>query len=593
MQWVRVTIVCVSSGGFLLSAVSAIASGDQNTDVPSLADSVRKLSGLDPQSGLDDIEAVADRGDARAQLLLGGIYLEGKLVSRDAARGYAWLLVVAAPPVTTFGRYGTSGKASELMSKAAMSMSESELAAAQQIAAAFRSSQETKWTDAYTNAALTLTGATPVTIEPVTFDAVVVRVMPPALGQTDDAIVPGCAAEPKLQRCKALISDFAKGPHCTGEIRLPDSYATSGGKGAVVEPPEYPRSAALKLLEGRVGVMVHVDSSGWVCSATVAYSSGVKSLDRSALDAVRRWRLNPAMKDATPVESIYVYSVDFVSRIKVHSAGEDADKQARLGYAYETGRGVKENDARAAELYRKAAEQGQVEAQYNLGVLYKDGVGVQKDDEQAVAWFRRAADRGFPPAQVGLAAMYEYGLGVPKDDTQMQVWTRKAADQGFAPAQTRLGYMYSRGLGVPKDDRQAIAWYQKAAAQGDPGGQNNLGFAYETGTGVPKDDAQAAAWYQRAAPKGDLEAQYSLGVMYFEGRGVPKDDAKAAEWLRKAADQGKADAQYRLGMLYETGQGVKQDDADAVAWYRKAGAQGNADAQEKLRVRYRDSDTVQ
>ena len=82
--------------------------------------------------------------------------------------------------------------------------------------------------------------------------------------------------------------------------------------------------------------------------------------------------------------------------------------------------------------YKKAADQGDAEAQFNLGVMYSLGEGVPKDYKQAVYWYRKAADQGHADAQSNLGFMYHEGRGVPKDDTQAVYWLRKAADQGHA-----------------------------------------------------------------------------------------------------------------------------------------------------------------
>ena len=44
--------------------------------------------------------------------------------------------------------------------------------------------------------------------------------------------------------------------------------------------------------------------------------------------------------------------------------------------------------------YRKAAEQGQKEAQYTLGQYYRFGHGVKKDSKKAMYWFGKAAELG-------------------------------------------------------------------------------------------------------------------------------------------------------------------------------------------------------
>jgi TPR repeat protein len=80
----------------------------------------------------------------------------------------------------------------------------------------------------------------------------------------------------------------------------------------------------------------------------------------------------------------------------------DADAQLNLGWMYEKGKGVPEDDAEAVKWYRKAAEQGNAKAQYNLAVMYYDGRGVPQDYAEAVKWCRMAAEQGYAYAQVAL-----------------------------------------------------------------------------------------------------------------------------------------------------------------------------------------------
>ena len=55
--------------------------------------------------------------------------------------------------------------------------------------------------------------------------------------------------------------------------------------------------------------------------------------------------------------------------------------------------------------FRKAAEQGEIYAQYNLGWMYGTGTGVPQDDDEAVKWFRKAAEQGHAEAQLRLDEM--------------------------------------------------------------------------------------------------------------------------------------------------------------------------------------------
>ncbi|WP_244060855.1 tetratricopeptide repeat protein, partial [Aeromonas caviae] len=68
----------------------------------------------------------------------------------------------------------------------------------------------------------------------------------------------------------------------------------------------------------------------------------------------------------------------------------------------------------------------------------------------AHAWWRKAAEQGNAEAQFNLAQMYGKGKGVAQDIQQVVTWLRKAAEQGNAEAQFNLGVMYAKGQGVPQ-----------------------------------------------------------------------------------------------------------------------------------------------
>src|SRR3546814_13574662 len=83
--------------------------------------------------------------------------------------------------------------------------------------------------------------------------------------------------------------------------------------------------------------------------------------------------------------------------------------QYKLALLYQYGRGVERDLAKAAELYRAAAEQGLAEAQHNLGYLYERGLGVGRNPAEAAVWYRRAAIQGLRAARLHLAKLYAMG----------------------------------------------------------------------------------------------------------------------------------------------------------------------------------------
>ena len=96
---------------------------------------------------------------------------------------------------------------------------------------------------------------------------------------------------------------------------------------------------------------------------------------------------------------------------------------------YGKGEGVPQDAAEAVTWYRKAAEQGDAEAQYSLGVMYDTGEGVPQDDATAVRWYCLAAEQGIARAQYSLGVMYGTGLGVPQDRAEAHMWLNLAASR--------------------------------------------------------------------------------------------------------------------------------------------------------------------
>ncbi len=64
--------------------------------------------------------------------------------------------------------------------------------------------------------------------------------------------------------------------------------------------PRYPRAALRAAIGGTVQVQVDVGPDGVPTSVSLVQGSGNRELDRAALDAVRRWRFQPAMANGQP-----------------------------------------------------------------------------------------------------------------------------------------------------------------------------------------------------------------------------------------------------------------------------------------------------
>jgi hypothetical protein len=165
--------------------------------------------------------------------------------------------------------------------------------------------------------------------------------------------------------------------------------------------------------------------------------------------------------------------------------------------------GVPQDYAEAADLYRKAADQGNAKAEYALAFIYYAGKGVPRDSVAALSWCRKAAEQGYAKAQYAIGSTYYEGKGLAQNYATAAHWYRKAADQGYAEAESYLGYMYSNGLGVEHDDAEAVRWFRKAADQGNAKAESQLGYMYSVGRGTPRNYAESVRWYGKASRQGD------------------------------------------------------------------------------------------
>ena len=79
-------------------------------------------------------------------------------------------------------------------------------------------------------------------------------------------------------------------------------------------PPDYPRRALRRGIEGTVLVRVDVGPDGVPTSVGISQSSRSRDLDRAAIEAVERWRFRPAMADGRPTVGTVVVPIDFNAR---------------------------------------------------------------------------------------------------------------------------------------------------------------------------------------------------------------------------------------------------------------------------------------
>jgi TonB family protein len=234
------------------------------------------------------LQSLAERGDTRAQYLLGLAYIEGKLTPRDLVLGYAWLQVAAAG-YDGKSKRGAADDAQSVMLKVGPELPGATLIQAERTATELIKARDERLEAATQRATLALRS-------PAT-----------STGQ----VLSGCAMEPTLGRCTPVEVASTDMQRCTGDVVIPEVMPSSQGPTASIFQPEYPKEARRRIEDGTAVVLAHIDRSGYVCRVTLVQGSGVADIDDETLKAVRRWRFTPGMRGGEPVEALYKFAVTF------------------------------------------------------------------------------------------------------------------------------------------------------------------------------------------------------------------------------------------------------------------------------------------
>lgn len=253
----------------------------------------------------------------------------------------------------------------------------------------------------------------------------------------------------------------------------------------------------------------------------------------------------------------------------IAASNNHAKAHLLLSESFRDGVGVAVSIPAAMLALKKAAQLGNVEAQFKLGEVYVKGsvkgLGLERDEVEACRWFKAAALKHFYPAEAALgkllekfaeggdvgaqyelALLYSVGAGVPKDDAKCARWMETAATLGHTTAMFKLAAMYDMGLGLSKSGEESVKWCREAAERGHPHAQCRLGECFRIGHGVSQDLRMAGRWLLKAAVAGIRDAQFSVALMYKSGKGLVKDPDRAVIFMSLAADAGHEEAPRRL-----------------------------------------------
>lgn len=152
---------------------------------------------------------------------------------------------------------------------------------------------------------------------------------------------------------------------------------------------------------------------------------------------------------------------EVVPWLKNLAASNNPSAELELGYYFL--RSVKdENEKEAFKWFQISASHGNAEAQYMVGHCYDMGIGVEEDKSQAFLCFLSSAESGCILAMGDLGDCYDEGSGTDKNETLAVQWYKKGAELGNRRCMEMLPYFYEDGIGIPKDQALADKWEKEA-----------------------------------------------------------------------------------------------------------------------------------
>ena len=200
---------------------------------------------------------------------------------------------------------------------------------------------------------------------------------------------------------------------------------------------------------------------------------------------------------------------------------QSANGQAVLAFILSAGPEALRNPEEAHRWYERSANGGSPQGDLGYGLsLLRSAIGQQDEEQRAAQHIRRAAEAGLPPAIYWQGALTEHGRGTERDPAAAAELYRRAATMGHRSAQANWGRVLMAGLGVDPNPTMGESWLRRAGLAGDPEAATLIGDLYAAGGALPPNFAEAAIWFRRAAEAGHPVAARALGLIHLNGAGA-------------------------------------------------------------------------
>lgn len=221
--------------------------------------------------------------------------------------------------------------------------------------------------------------------------------------------------------------------NAVAQINQPASYMPDNVK------PEYPRDSKRLGEQGTVILSVLVTSGGTAGAVQVQHSSGFPRLDQSAVDAVKKWRFNPAKVNNKFIDEWFSVSIPFKLSVEVENADSGQLEASSSKYIFPTkGKIIKNFESSRKGIDIEGVEGQTVMASSDGIILYAQNM------------------RGYGNLIIidhndGLVSAYAHNKKIVVREGQEVVKGQKIAEMGNTDADSARLHFEIRKLGKPVD----------------------------------------------------------------------------------------------------------------------------------------------
>jgi len=187
----------------------------------------------------------------------------------------------------------------------------------------------------------------------------------------------------------------------------------------------FPSSSSDKQASGQTAPLGTASDSG-VQPASSSAPSGVVTNDEASNDA--------AQAEDLVNQGKYDQALPIFERLCSLDSTGNREACTAVRQLYSQGKGIAQDNARAARYYTLSCSHGSILGCDRLGVLNYSGQGVPQDYARAGSLFEEACNGGNMAACDNLGTLYEKGQGVSQNLDQARNLYKKSCDGGFTEA---------------------------------------------------------------------------------------------------------------------------------------------------------------